>query len=172
MEDGEAEIPDIPGVLIISQWILSDKSLWPHLPRDQGALFGMTSCWPAQDGRELAKILQEQLRQLPSARKRTVCIASGLLTLGSYTPSLHLKLSVWTWKILWWCPKILGHKLSTTSFMEGRNGCKHWRVRDQQRWSLIRTWTVPIMSKSAMLTPPPFLTKAEHLSLSAIKNNN
>lgn len=70
MEDGEAEIPDIPGVLIISQWILSDKSLWPHLPRDQGALFGIASCWPAHDGREVAKILQEQLRQLASARKR------------------------------------------------------------------------------------------------------
>lgn len=100
MEDGEAEIPDITGVLIISQWIPSDKSLCPYLPSDQGALFGMTSCWPAQDGREVAKILQQQLRQLPSARERTVCIASGLLTLGSYTPSLHLKLSVWTWKTL------------------------------------------------------------------------
>lgn len=30
-----------------------------------------------------------------------------------------------------------------------------------------------LMSKPAMLTPPPFLTKADHLSLSVIiKNNN
>lgn len=175
MEDEEAEIPDITGVLIVSQWILSDKSLCPYLPCDQCALFGMTSRWPAQDGREVAKILQEQLRHLPSGRKRAVCIASGLLTLGSYTPSLQLEFSVWTWKILWWCPKILGHNLSTTSSM-GRNGYIHWRVRDQQRWSLIRTWTGPFqlqaMSKPAMLTPPPFLTNAEYLSLSIIIINN
>lgn len=95
MKDEEAEIPDITGVFILSQWIHSNKSLCPHLPSDQCELFGTMSCWPAQDGREVAKILQQQLRQLPSARKRIVSIASGHLT-----PNLHLKLSVWTWKIL------------------------------------------------------------------------
>lgn len=94
VEDGEAEIPDITGVLIISQWIHSDKSLCPYLPSDQCALFGMPSCWPAQDRTEVAKIPQQQLRDLPSARKRIMCVASGLLILVFYTPSLHLKLSV------------------------------------------------------------------------------
>lgn len=88
MEDGEAEIPDITGVFIISQRIHSGKSLCPHLPSGSVCAFGDNLMLASPGWEKVAKILQQQLRQLPSARKIMVCIASGLLTL-----SLHLRLS-------------------------------------------------------------------------------
>lgn len=140
-----------------------DKSLCPCLPSDQCALFGMTSCWPAQDGREVAKILQQHLRQLPSAGKRVESLWLShpwLLHSQSRPQALRPGKSCDDAQKYW---GMIPPPLTSWEEKDAHKGSEI--ISDKDMSSSIQ---LQAMSKPAMLTPPPFLTNAERLSSSVI----
>jgi len=98
------------------------KSFCPYLSQVTNVHLGVPPCWPAQS--EALRDCQNPATATEASsysQEKNNVHDPGLLISISYTPSLHLQLLIWTWKLLWWCTD--PETQSLTHFLHGKKVC-------------------------------------------------
>ena len=95
MEDEKTEVPDMLSVCSAfpDEFILLNP--FTHTSQVTDTHFGMPLCWPAQ-----TETVATATEATSFSQEKNNVYCPGLLIPISYTPSLHLELLTWTWKIL------------------------------------------------------------------------